>query len=98
MECQPDPMLQNAKVKPLLSREAVERTGDDRLPGHYCEQRHVWMVKGRPIVEAHSLIAELTTKTDAVIERDDSSDISLMEMQTKTKAEIEHDDQSFEIQ
>ena len=76
---------------------AVERTGDDYIPGRYCPDRHVWMLDGSPIVEARSALSELTTKTKAQIERDDSSNISLLEMQTKTNAQIERDDQDYGI-
>lgn len=84
-------------IKPLLAQGAVERTGDDYIPGHYCAERHVWMVEGSPIVEARSALSELTTKTEAQIERDDTSNISLLEMQTKTKAQVERDDQDYKI-
>lgn len=85
-------------VSPLLIKTAVERSGNDELAGAYCDLRHVWIVDGGPIVETKSGLAELTTKTDAELERDDSSEPSLLELQTKTKAEIEKDDQDFEIQ
>lgn len=84
-------------IKPLLIQEAVERTGDDHIPGGYCVDQHVWMVDGSPIVKAQSALAEMTTKTKAHVESDDMSDISLLELQTKTNAQIESDDQSFEI-
>lgn len=91
---QPAPI---GRISPLLAGTATERTGNEQLPGEYCGQRHVWLVDGTPIVEAVSGLAELTTKTDAQIERDDSSDPTLLELQTKTKAEVEQDDQSFSI-
>jgi hypothetical protein len=84
-------------VKPLLIQGAVERTGDDHIPGRYCPDHHVWMVDGTPIVDLRASLSELTTKTRAQIERDDSSNISLLEMQTKTNAQIERDDQDYEI-
>lgn len=86
-----------SSIKPLLTHGAIERTGDHRIPGNYCRERHVWIAEGGPIVKTRSTLAELTTKTDAVLEQDDSSEPSLLEMQTKTKAEIEQDDQDFEI-
>lgn len=84
-------------ITPLLIQGAVERTGDDYIPGRYCSDRHVWLVDGSPIVEARSALSELTTKTEAQIERDDTSNISLLEMQTKTSAQVERDDQDFQI-
>lgn len=85
------------RISPLLTTEATERTGNAQLPGAYCGQRHVWLLDGAPIVEALSNLAELTTKTDAQLERDDSSEPSLLELQTKTKAEAEQDDQDWNI-
>lgn len=91
-ELQPSP---TGRISPLLTKSATERTGNAQLPGAYCRQRHVWLVEGAPIVEALSNLAELTTKTEAQLERDDSSDPSLLELQTKTKAEAEQDDQDW---
>lgn len=85
------------KISPLLVQGAVERTGSDDIPGGYCAELHMWVVDGRPIVEARSEIAELTTKTEAQIERDDTGEPSLLEMQTKTLSQVERDDQDFGI-
>lgn len=87
----------NGRISPLLARTATERTGNEQLPGTYCRQRHVWLVDGRPVVKAVSNLAELTTKTAAQMERDDSSEPTLLELQTKTKAEVEQDDQDFSV-
>lgn len=84
-------------ISPLLARTATERTGNEQLPGRYCRQMHVWLVEGRPIVKSLPNLAELTTKTEAQMERDDSSEITLLELQTKTKAEVEQDDQDFSL-
>lgn len=86
-----------SKISPLLIQGAVERIGSDDIPGSYCAELHMWVVDGFPIVEARSEIAELTTKTEAKIERDDSGEFSLLEMQTKTLSQIERDDQDFGI-
>jgi hypothetical protein len=81
----------------LLTQGAIERTGNAELPGAYCEQRHVWLVDGVPVVQALTGLAELVTKTEALSERDDNSDPTLLELQTKTKAEVEKDDQDFSV-
>ena len=89
--------LQTARIRPLLTQGAIERTGDAELPGTYCERRHVWLVDGVPAVQALTGLAELVTKTNAQLERDDNSDPTLLELQTKTKAEVEQDDQEFSV-
>jgi len=86
---------QTARIMPLLTQGAIERTGNAELPGTYCDQRHVWLVDGVPAVQALTGLAELVTKTEAQLERDDNSDPTLLELQTKTKAEVEQDDQEF---
>lgn len=86
-----------SKISPLLVQKAVERTGSDDIPGGYCTELHMWVVDGCPIVETRSEIAELTTKTEAQIERDDTGEPSLLEMQTKTLSQVERDDQDFGI-
>jgi len=83
------------RVQPLLTQGAIERTGNAELPGTYCEQRHVWLVDGTPAVQALTGLAELVTKTNAQLERDDNSDPTLLELQTKTMAQMEQDDQEF---
>lgn len=88
---------QTARSRPLLTQGAIERTGNAELPGNYCEQRHVWLVDGVPAVQALTGLAELVTKTEAQLERDDNSDPTLLELQTKTKAEVEQDDQDFSV-
>lgn len=88
----------DSTISPLLVRGAVERTGTDDIPGGYCVQSHIWLVDGHPIVETRSKIAELTTKTEAQIERDDTCEPSLLEMQTKTLSQVERDDQDLHIE
>lgn len=86
-----------AKVSPLLTTIAVDRTNDAALPGAYCAQRHVTLVDDVPIVMAMADLAELVTKTNAQSERDDSSEPCLLELQTKTKAQVEQEDQDFNL-
>lgn len=86
-----------APIRPLLTRGAIERTGNTELPGTYCAHRHVWLVDGVPAVQALTGLAELVTKTEAQLERDDSSDPTSLELQTKTMAQVEKDDQDFSI-
>jgi hypothetical protein len=57
----------------------------------------VWLVDGVPAVQALTGLAELVTKTEAQLERDDSSDPTSLELQTKTMAQVERDDQDFSI-
>lgn len=85
----------NIKV-PLLLQGAVARSGDDRLPGAYCRERHVWMADGEPIVRAAAL-PEMLTKTSTIREVDDTRSPAMLEMLTKTKAEMESDDDRFEL-
>lgn len=85
----------NLKV-PLLLQGAVARTGDDRLPGAYCYERHVWIADGEPIVRG-AMLPEMLTKTETIREVDDTRTPALLEMQTKTKAEVESDDDRFEL-
>ena len=49
-------------------------------------------MNGAPIVETMSNLAELSTKTEAQLERDDSSEPSMLELLTKTMAQVERDD------
>lgn len=81
---------------PLLLQGAVSRTGDDRLPGAYCHERHVWMADGQPIIRG-AMLPEMLTKTDTIREVDDTRSPALLEMQTKTRAEMESDDDRFEL-
>ena len=81
-------------VVPLLLGEAVNRTGDDHIPGSYCESRHVWILNGSPIVERGNSVPAQTTKTESNTERDDDAPAALLEMATKTDAVLERDDDS----
>ena len=82
----------SSPISPLLIHEATVRTGDTQLPGSYWGDRQVWLVNGAPIVETMSNLAELSTKTEAQLERDDSSEPSMLELLTKTMAQVERDD------
>jgi hypothetical protein len=88
-------MITRQAINPLLVQTATERTGDAYIPGYYCPHKHVWVIDGHPIVEARSAIAELMTKTEAQLERDDASPDLLLEMQTKTKTQQERDDEDY---
>lgn len=90
-------IIKKQGITPLLVQKAVTRTGDDNIPGHYCPQRHVWVVDDQPIVSARPILAELSTKTDTVKERDDMAVDQLLEMQTKTKVQLEKDDEDYEF-
>jgi hypothetical protein len=81
-------------IRPLLFEAAVVRTGDAKLPGHYCPQAQVWTAGGQPIVQGDLAGLEMLTKTSAQIESDDN-DPTFLEMQTKTRAQMERDDDSF---
>lgn len=80
-------------VLPLLAQQAIPRTGDTTIPGRYCAKQHVWIVDDLPLVASGSALPELSTKTDAYVERDDVSPRVILEMQTKTNAQLERDDQ-----
>lgn len=80
-------------ILPLLVQRAVSRTGDTAIPGHYCTEQQVWVVGGVPLVASGTSLPELSTKTEANIERDDVAPRVILEMQTKTNAQLERDDQ-----
>lgn len=79
---------------PLLFSRAVPRSGSDRIPGAYSDANSVWLLDGEPIIKK-SGIAELKTKTEAQLERDDDASPSLLEMQTKTLSQAERDDENL---
>lgn len=80
-------------ILPLLAQRAIPRTGDTTIPGNYCAEQQVWIANGVPLVASATSLPEMSTKTEAQIERDDISPRVIFEMQTKTKAQIERDDQ-----
>jgi len=81
---------------PLLVGLAVERSGDDEIPGHYDPQRLVWVVDGpdgtEPIVTTARESAELVTKTKVHQEQDDPGALAFLEGSTKTFTQQERDD------
>lgn len=79
-------------IMPLLAQQAIPRTGDTTIPGNYCVEQQVWIADGLPLVASDTSLPELTTKTNAQLERDDASPRMILEMQTKTKAQLERDD------
>ena len=81
------------EILPLLVQRAVPRTGDTAIPGQYCAEQQVWTVDGVPLVASGTSLPELSTKTEARIERDDVVPRVILEMQTKTAAKPERDDQ-----
>lgn len=85
-----------SSIDPLLVRYAVCRTGDSEIPGYYCNERDVWVVETvdgtLPVVEARGDLAEISTKTSALPEADDSLSSALLETVTKTLTHVEEDD------
>lgn len=85
-------------AEPLLMRFSTARTGSLVIPGHYDDDRQVWVIDTPagvfPIVEStdEKSIAEIATKTDAAPERDDPSAFALVELTTKTAHQLERDD------
>lgn len=84
----------NAGNSPFLANAGTLRTGEDRLPGYYCEQQQVWVVDteqgAQPIINEQAL-SQLKTKTRADGEEDDDCQLAL-ELTTKTYLQIERDD------
>lgn len=79
-------------VTPLLAQTAVRRSGDSRIPGGYSAHHQLWIAEGAPLVTSVEALAELRTKTEAQMERDDVAPNMLLDMTTKTDAVIERDD------
>jgi len=88
------PSHKGKSTSPFLAKVGTPRTGDDRLPGYYCEQQQMWMVDteqgAQPIINDH-ILSQLQTKTRADEEEDDDSCLAL-ELMTKTHQQIESDD------
>jgi hypothetical protein len=83
---------------PLLFSQSVARTGSDEIPGGYCQERHVWIHDGKPLVKARSPLLELQTKTATKPERDDHEQVRFAaELETKTNAQVEREDQDFNL-
>lgn len=81
-------------ISPFLANAGTPRTGEDRLPGYYCEQQQMWVVDTEqgalPIINKQAL-SQLKTKTRADGEEDDVCPLAL-ELITKTHQQIESDD------
>ena len=88
------PSRSDRNISPFLARMGTPRTGEDRLPGYYCERQQMWVVDTthgtQPIINEQAL-SQLLTKTRAHEEEDDDSYLAL-ELMTKTHQQIESDD------
>lgn len=84
-------------ILPFLAQRAIPRIGDTTIPGNYCPEQKVWIADGAPLVASATSLPEMSTKTDAVLERDDISPRMVFEMQTKTRAQMERDDQGHSL-
>lgn len=84
-------------TSPFLANVGTPRTGEDQLPGYYCEQEKMWVVDtkqgARPIIDALALSQSLI-KTQAQEEEDDDSRLAL-ELMTKTHQQAESDDDTW---
>lgn len=85
---------------PFLARFATDRTEENHIPGHYCYEQDVWVVKDKekhiPIISKFTL-TETVTKTKVRQESDDESSISMLEPATKTGVQLERDDTDLSI-
>ena len=84
-------------TKPLLIRNACDRTSRADLPGSYDHQARVWVIEGergrQPIASSGTADAlEILTKTRVRQEADDE-EFALHEITTKTSVNQEGDDQ-----
>lgn len=81
-------------ISPFLANAGTPRTGEDRLPGYYCEQQQMWVIETEqgtlPIINEQAL-SQLKTKTRADGEEADDCHLAL-ELVTKTHQQIESDD------
>ncbi len=84
----------HTNISPFLTNAGTPRTGEDRLPGYYCEQQQMWVVDTEqgalPIINKQAL-SQLKTKTRADGEDDDDCQL-VLELTTKTHQQIESDD------
>jgi len=84
----------HTNISPFLANAGTPRTGEDRLPGYYCEQQQMWVVDTEqgalPIINKQAL-SQLKTKTRADGEDDDDCQL-VLELTTKTYQQIESDD------
>tara|TARA_R100001369_G_scaffold4961_6_gene13958 strand:- start:18582 stop:19031 length:450 start_codon:yes stop_codon:yes gene_type:complete len=81
-------------ISPFLAKAGKPRTGEDQLPGYYCEQQQMWVVDTEqgalPIINEQAL-SQLMTKTRVHNEEDDDNYLAL-ELITKTYQQLESDD------
>ena len=88
------PSCSEKSISPFLAKAGTLRTGEDQLPGYYCEHQKMWVVDtelgAQPIINEQAL-SQLLTKTRVQEEEDDDSYLAL-ELMTKTYLQIESDD------
>ena len=81
-------------ISPFLARTGKTRTGEDQLPGYYCDDQQMWVVETEqgvlPIINEQAL-SQLMTKTRVHNEEDDDNYLAL-ELITKTHQKLESDD------
>lgn len=86
-------------ISPFLVRAGTPRTGEDLLPGHYCEEQKMWVVETKhgtlPIIN-EQVLSQLVTKTYQRTESDDDTwpigHSNLLQLVTKTDSIKEIDD------
>lgn len=88
-------------TKPLLIRQACDRTSRGELPGAYDDEARLWLVDGeqgpRPLASSADLEGlEILTKTRVRQEADDE-EFALLEITTKTSVNQEADDQKMHV-
>lgn len=92
-----DTASRERNISPFLAKAGTPRTGEDQLPGYYCEQEKMWVVDteqgARPIIDAQAR-SQLLIKTQAQEEEDDDSYVAL-ELMTKTHQQVESDDDTW---
>ncbi|HBO7077297.1 hypothetical protein R5022_04430 [Pseudomonas aeruginosa] len=58
------PSRSERNISPFLAKAGIPRTGEDRLPGYYCEQQKMWVVDTeqgtQPIINEQALSQLLT--------------------------------------
>lgn len=83
-------------TRPLLMRQARDRTSHPPLPGGYDEDARMWLINRpdgpKPAATIGTDAVEILTKTRVRQEADDE-EFSLLEIVTKTDIQQEADDQ-----
>jgi len=81
-------------ISPFLAKAGTPRTGEDQLPGYYCDEQKMWVLDTEqgvlPIINEQA-VSQLLTKTRVHEEEDDDSYLAF-ELMTKTHQQIESDD------